>query len=94
MSRRHRGEADIYSSTQTPLSATNRSLYPWKNPGTHPNMGHTVAQLVEALRYKPEGRSLMVSLEFFIDIILPAALWKLWSTQPLTEMRTRNISWG
>jgi len=36
----------------------------------------------------------MVSLEFFIDIILPAALcpWSL--TQPLTEMRTRNISWG
>ena len=39
---------------------------------------HTVVQLVEALRYKP-GRLrvqfLMVSLEFFIDIILPAALW-------------------
>jgi len=36
------------------------------------------AQLVEALHYKPEGRgfdSSMVSLEFFIDIILPAALW-------------------
>jgi hypothetical protein len=40
--------------------------------------GHAVAQLDEALRYKPEGRgfdSPMVSLEFFIDIILPAALW-------------------
>ena len=40
--------------------------------------GHTVAQLVEALRYKSEGRrfdSPMVSLEFFIDIIFPAALW-------------------
>ena len=39
-----------------------------------------VAQLVEALRYKPEGRGFpfrMVSLEFFIVIILPAALW-LW----------------
>ena len=38
--------------------------------------GHAVAQLVEALRYKPEGRgfdSPMVSLEF-IYIILPAAL--------------------
>ena len=35
----------------------------------------------------------MVSLEFFIDIILPAALWPLGSTQPLTEMSTRNISW-
>jgi len=42
--------------------------------------GHAVAQLVEALRYKLEGRgfySPMVSLEFFIDIILPAAIW-LW----------------
>ena len=42
------------------------------------SVGHEVAQLVEALRYKPEGRrfdSPMVSLEFFIDIILPAALW-------------------
>jgi hypothetical protein len=36
--------------------------------------GHTVAQLVEALRYELV-RLLMVSLEFFIDIILPAALW-------------------
>ena len=33
-------------------------------------MGHAVAELVEAPRYKP-GRS----LEFFIDIILPAALF-------------------
>jgi len=35
-------------------------------------------ELVEALRYKPEGRgfdSQMVSLEFSIDIIRPAALW-------------------
>ena len=32
----------------------------------------------------------MVSLEFFIDIILPT----LGLTQPLTEMSTRNISWG
>ena len=31
----------------------------------------------------------MVSLGFFIDIIFPA----LGSTQPLTEMSTRNISW-
>jgi hypothetical protein len=30
----------------------------------------------------------MVSLEFFIYIIFPAALW------PLTEINTRNISWG
>jgi len=37
-----------------------------------------VVQLVEALHYKLEGRgfdSQLVSLEFVIDIILPAALW-------------------
>ena len=38
----------------------------------------SVAQLVETLRYKtgrPRVRFPMVSLEFFIDIILPTALW-------------------
>ena len=34
------------------------------------------------------------SLEFFIDIILPAALWPLGLTQPLTEMSIRNMSCG
>ena len=29
-------------------------------------------QLVEALRYKPEGRFPIMSSEFFIDIIIPA----------------------
>ena len=40
--------------------------------------GHAVAQLVEALHYKPEGRgfdSRWCHWIFFIDIILPAALW-------------------
>ena len=36
----------------------------------------------------------MVSLEFFIDIILPAALRTGGLTQPLTEKSTRNISLG
>jgi hypothetical protein len=40
-----------------------------------------VAQLVEALRYKPEVHRFDSRLEFFIGIILPA----LGSTQPLTE---------
>ena len=35
----------------------------------------------------------IVSLEYLIDIILPAALWPV-STQPLTEMSTRNVFWG
>ena len=39
--------------------------------------GHTVAPLVEALRYEPEGRGFdsRWCLDFFIDIILLAALW-------------------
>jgi hypothetical protein len=57
-----------------------------------------VVQLVEALCYKPERRSrvwfLMLPLEFFIDVILLATLWPWELTQPPTEMRTRNISWG
>ena len=36
----------------------------------------------------------MVSLEFYIYIILPGTLWPLGLIQPLTEMSTRNISWG
>jgi len=60
------------------------------------NIEHAVAQLVEALRYKPEIRR----FDF---------RWCHWSfsrhnpsgrtmalglTQPLTEMSTENISWG
>jgi hypothetical protein len=58
-------------------------------------LGHAVGQLVEALPYTA-GRSRvrfpMVSLEFFVDIILLAMA--LGSTQPLTEMSARSISWG
>jgi len=53
---------------------------------------HVVAQLVEATALqagKSRVRFPMVSLEFFIDIILALGL-----TQPLTEMSTRNNSWG
>jgi hypothetical protein len=43
---------------------------------------------------RSRARFLIVNLEFFIVLILPAALWPLGSTQPLAEMSTRNISWG
>jgi hypothetical protein len=42
-----------------------------------------VAQLVRVLRYRPARRGI-VSLEFFFDIILPAAE----SIQTLTEINT------
>ena len=48
-------------------------------------MLHAVAQSVEALRYKPEGRG----FEIFIGRTMA-----LGSTQPLAEMSTRNISFG
>jgi hypothetical protein len=53
--------------------------------------------LLWGTRYKRERsrvRLPVLSLEFFIDIILPVALWALESTQPLTEMNNMNISWG
>ena len=45
---------------------------------------HAVAQFVEALSYRPEGRGF-------------DSRWCHWNfslTHPLTEMGTRNISWG
>jgi hypothetical protein len=52
--------------------------------------------VVEVLCYEPEGRGIIPDyvIGFFMDIILPVALWPLGSTQPLTEMSTTNISRG
>jgi len=52
---------------------TANDLLSWGRGGVH-----AVTQLVEALRYKPEGRgfnSRWCHWNFLIDIILPAALW-------------------
>ena len=54
---------------------------------------YAVAQLVEALRYKPKGRGFNSHWGHWIFLwIHPAALWPLRSTQPLTEMSAKDIS--
>ena len=56
----------------TRLKSSAQLTKPIFSPGDY-----VMAQLFEALRYTPEGRGFdsRLSLEFFIDIILPAALW-------------------
>jgi len=52
-----------------------------------------VAQLIEALRYKPERRafnSRWCHWSFFIDIILPTALMALGLTHSLTHTHTHT----
>jgi hypothetical protein len=54
-----------------------------------------VAQLVEALRYKPEGRGFEFRY-FYRDFSLTKSFrpsYGLGLIQRLTEMSTRNISW-
>ena len=55
--------------------------------------GHTMAQLVEALRYKPKARRFDSRCQwtFFIDNPSGRTM-ALGLTQPLTEMSIRNIS--
>ena len=50
--------------------------------------GHSVAQLIMALRYKPEGRGFDSCC--IIDINLPS----LGSTQPITDMSTNVGAYG
>ena len=52
---------------------------------TKRNTGLAVAQLVEALRYKSEGREFDSRWHRTVAQRL---------TQPVTEMSTRSISWG
>jgi hypothetical protein len=58
--------------------------------------GHAVAQLVETLHYKPEGRGFDSRwCHWIFSLIIPSECTvALGLTQPLTEMSTRNISWG
>ena len=50
-----------------------------------------MAQLVEELRYKPEGRGFDPLLGHWGPSGRTVALR---STQPLTKMSTSNVSWG
>ena len=55
-----------------------------------------MAQLVEALRYKPEGRGFDSRLGHWnSSVTYPSGrTMDLGSTQGLTGMSTRNLSWG
>ena len=56
--------------------------------------GHAVAQLVEALRYKPEGCGFDSRWYHWNFPLTSGRTMALGLTQPLTEMSTRNIYWG
>jgi hypothetical protein len=59
-------------------------------------LGHAVTQLVEALHYKPVGREFNARWSHWIFHWLNpfGHAMALGSTQSLTEMSTRDISWG
>jgi hypothetical protein len=58
-------------------------------------MVHGVAQLVEALRYKPEGYGFESRWGGFFNLPNPSSrTMTLESTQPLTEISTRNLPGG
>jgi hypothetical protein len=58
--------------------------------------GHSVAQLVQALRYEPEGRGFdsRWCIGIFHWLNPSGRTMALGLTQSLTKMSTRNISWG
>jgi hypothetical protein len=57
--------------------------------------GDRGSTVVKVLRYKSEGRWFDPRwCQFFIDINPSHRTMALGSTQPLTEMSTRRISWG
>jgi hypothetical protein len=60
------------------------------------SMGHVVAQLLEVLRYKPKVAASIPDgvIGIFLLRDPSSRTTALRSTLPLTEMGTRNISWG
>jgi hypothetical protein len=57
--------------------------------------GHAVAQLVEALCYKPESAGLSPDEVDFFNLLNPfSRTMALGPTQSLTEMNTRNLPGG
>jgi hypothetical protein len=78
-----------------PLKFLTRSQF-WSKPDNKSDRVPRVAQLVEALRYKPEGYgfdSRWCYLIFYCHNPSGHTMG-LGSTQPLTKMSTRNIFWG
>ena len=57
-----------------------------------PDVGNTVAQLVEAPRYEPVAGSIRGGVRFFIDLILPAAKWRWVRLSPCTGLKTLSPS--
>ena len=60
-------------------------------------VGHAVAQLVQAMRYKPECRGFdfrFCRWNFPLPQSFQPHYISLGSTQPLTEVSTRYITWG
>ena len=57
-------------------------------------LGHAVAHIFEALHYKPEGSIPDGVFGIFHWHNPSGRTMALKLTQPLTEMSTRNVSWG
>jgi hypothetical protein len=78
------------------VSPTHRPPLPPENILVHISVGARGGAVVEALRYNPEGRRFDSRwCHWIFHWHNPSCrTMALVSTQPLTEMSTRNISWG
>ena len=89
------GELIVQANTNT-HTHTHTHIYIYIHTHTHIFVLHAVVPLVEALRYRPEGR------RFIPDNVIRIFHWHkpsghiiaMGSTPVPTEMSTRNISWG